>query len=121
MKLHHIFKALSDENRLRILSLLSKRKLCVCQISETLGISQPSASKHLRRLSSAGIIECEKKSQWCFYCFSSTFKKQCALLHSFLLLEVSKNTRCKEDLSALQKVMNSKVCCRETTKKQTVT
>lgn len=118
MKLSQVFRALGDDTRLRMLGLLSKKQLCVCQISETLGISQPNASKHLRRLCNAGIIECEKKSQWCFFSFSSSFKKECALLHSFLLLMISKNSSFREDLEELEKVMESKTCCNELLEKQ---
>ncbi len=44
MELFDIFKALGDKTRMRIMNLLSKQELCVCQISEVLKMSQPNAS-----------------------------------------------------------------------------
>lgn len=68
-----ILKALADENRLRIVNLLTECPLCVCEIEEALGISQSNASRHLNRLRTAGIISSERKSQWIYYGFSYEF------------------------------------------------
>ncbi len=51
-----IFKALSDETRLRIIKLLEKGELCVCDIVAALDIIQPKASFHLGVLREAGLI-----------------------------------------------------------------
>jgi len=60
-------KALGDETRLRMLRLLSKAPLTVGEIVEKLGITQPNASKHLRVLREAGLIESEKQGQQRIY------------------------------------------------------
>ena len=49
-------KAFADSNRLRILKLLEKKKMCVCELAFVLGITQPSVSKHLKKLTSTGLI-----------------------------------------------------------------
>ncbi len=60
-------KASADINRVRILNMLRTRKMCVCEIAFVLGISQPSVSRHLRKLSSAGFIQSEHEGLWTNY------------------------------------------------------
>ena len=75
-----MFKALADNNRLKIIQLLSKESMCVCQIEEKLDIAQNLVSHHLSILKKAGIIDdcrCGKNN---FYS-----------LNKDLLKEVSKN------------------------------
>jgi ArsR family transcriptional regulator, arsenate/arsenite/antimonite-responsive transcriptional repressor len=47
-------KALSDPNRVKMFKLLQRRVLCVCEIQETLGLAQSTASEHLKTLEEAG-------------------------------------------------------------------
>lgn len=65
--LEKILKAVSDKNRLRILMLLEKRKMCVCELAYTLGITQPSVSKHLKKLTLAGLLGSEQDHFWTNY------------------------------------------------------
>jgi ArsR family transcriptional regulator, arsenate/arsenite/antimonite-responsive transcriptional repressor len=60
-------KALSDETRLRIVNLLFEKELCVCDIMETLQISQTKASRHLTYLKNAGMVSDRKHAQWVYY------------------------------------------------------
>ena len=60
-------KALSDETRVRIMSLLTHNELCVCQLMEILSMGQSTVSKHLGILKNAGLIEAEKRGTWSFY------------------------------------------------------
>lgn len=66
-KLLNVFKALSDETRLRILNLLYEQELCVCDIMETLQISQAKASRHLIYMKNAGLVKDRKQAQWSHY------------------------------------------------------
>jgi ArsR family transcriptional regulator, arsenate/arsenite/antimonite-responsive transcriptional repressor len=59
-----VFKALGDRNRFRIVKMLQKRPLCVCEIREVLGISQPAVSRHLNILKNAGLLEDKKVGIW---------------------------------------------------------
>ena len=61
------FKVLGDKTRLRILSLLQGRELCVCDLTEVLGISQPGVSQHMRRLRQAGFVLERRGGQWIYY------------------------------------------------------
>ena len=63
-ELTEIFKALADRNRIRIIKILQKRPLCVCEIREVVDISQPAVSRHLNILKNAGLIEDEKDGVW---------------------------------------------------------
>ncbi len=62
-----IFKALSDESRIRILKMLEGRPLCVCEIQHILKGSQPNVSHHLKTLHEAGLVESEKDGLWVSY------------------------------------------------------
>lgn len=62
-----VFKALSDETRLRILRLLSERELCVCDIADTLEMTQPNISFHLGILKESGLIKDRKNGRWSHY------------------------------------------------------
>lgn len=69
-KLLDVLKALSDETRLRILNLLYVKELCVCDITETLQITQTKASRHLIYLKNAGLVTDRKQAQWVYYSIS---------------------------------------------------
>jgi ArsR family transcriptional regulator len=62
-----VFKALSDESRIRILKMLEHRPLCVCEIQHVLKGSQPNVSHHLKMLHEAGLVESEKDGLWISY------------------------------------------------------
>ena len=61
------FKALSDITRIKILKLLSLRRMCVCEIMVALDLTQPTASHHLRILENVGILKDEREGKWIFY------------------------------------------------------
>ncbi len=64
------FKVLGDPGRLRILSLIaagSSGEMCVCEMVEPLGLSQPTVSHHLKVLHEAGLLRREKRGVWAFY------------------------------------------------------
>ena len=60
-------KALSDETRLRILSLLLERECCVCEVMQALDISQTRASRNLSALYDAGFLNLRKDGLWSLY------------------------------------------------------
>ena len=62
-----LFKALADQTRLRILALLARGEVCVCDIHETLRIPQPRASRHLAYLRKAGLVSDRKDGLWVHY------------------------------------------------------
>ena len=62
-----LFKALSDETRLRIIKLLEQGELCVCDITAALEMVQPKVSFHLSALKEAGLIKDRKSGKWIHY------------------------------------------------------
>jgi ArsR family transcriptional regulator len=63
-----LFKALSDETRLRILKLVAHYgELCECNIVPSFGLSQPTISYHLKVLREAGLIQSERRGQWVYH------------------------------------------------------
>lgn len=62
-----LFKALSDTNRLRILKMLQTKPLCVCEITDVLGLAASTVSKHLSILRETGFILEEKDGKWVNY------------------------------------------------------
>jgi ArsR family transcriptional regulator len=79
-----VFKALSDETRLRILKLLERGELCVCDIVAAFDMVQPKVSFHLRALKEAGLVKDRKEGKWMHYRLddSDLFKR-------FLMLSVA--------------------------------
>lgn len=65
----NLFKILSDETRLRIMVLLFREELCVCQLEGILDVSQPNISKHLSKLRDVGFVKDERKEKFIFYKF----------------------------------------------------
>lgn len=65
-----ILKALADPNRLRLLSIVKAGdggEACVCDLTEPLGLGQPTVSHHLKILVDAGLLEREKRGVWAYY------------------------------------------------------
>lgn len=62
-----LFKALADRTRLRIISLLMSGEICVCNIHESLGLPQPTVSRHLAYLRNAGLVASRKNGLWVHY------------------------------------------------------
>ncbi|MBU2490218.1 MAG: metalloregulator ArsR/SmtB family transcription factor [Proteobacteria bacterium] len=62
-----VMKALSDPGRVKIVKMLEMRELCVCEITEALGLAQPTVSKHLKVLEEAGLVDFSKEGLWVNY------------------------------------------------------
>jgi ArsR family transcriptional regulator, arsenate/arsenite/antimonite-responsive transcriptional repressor len=70
VELSRRLKALSDPARLRIMSMLMTAKngeACTCDLTEPLGLSQPTVRHHLKRLAEAGLITGERRGVWTYY------------------------------------------------------
>jgi ArsR family transcriptional regulator, arsenate/arsenite/antimonite-responsive transcriptional repressor len=64
-----LFKTLGDPTRVRIVHLLatSEEPVCVCELVEPLGLTQPTVSHHLKVLADAGLVTRERRGTWMFY------------------------------------------------------
>ena len=66
-RLENLFKALGDRTRLRILALLAAGEVCVCNVHESLGLPQPTVSRHLAYLRRSGLVETRRDGVWIHY------------------------------------------------------
>ena len=66
-ELEHLFKALADKTRLRILALLGNNEVCVCHLHDSLGLPQPTVSRHLAYLRKNGLVAARRDGVWMHY------------------------------------------------------
>jgi len=66
------FKAAGDPTRLRILKLLERGGLCVCQVQAVLGLAPSTVSKHLTILKRAGLVDDQRDGKWIEYSLATT-------------------------------------------------
>ena len=66
-ELENLFKALADKTRLRILALLGNNEVCVCHIHDSLGLPQPTVSRHLAYLRKSGLVAVRRDGVWMHY------------------------------------------------------
>lgn len=100
-----IYKALSDETRLRILNLLHDGELCVCHIMDILKMGQSKVSRHLTYLKNAGLVHDRRKGLWVYYSLSKN-KSYIPLLKC--LKELRKDVKeLKTDSEKLLKIKNA--------------
>ncbi|MGM0380325.1 MAG: ArsR/SmtB family transcription factor [Bacillota bacterium] len=62
-----IFKALSSENRLKIIEILDENPMCACKIMEKLNLSQSTISHHIKILKDCDLVNCKKEGKWHHY------------------------------------------------------
>ena len=64
-----LFKALADPQRVRLVNLLATagEPVCVCDLTDALGIGQPTVSHHLKKLLTAGLVRREQRGTWAYY------------------------------------------------------
>lgn len=65
-----LLKSLANETRLKMLRLLNKREMCVCELTVALNLTQPTASHHLNILENMRLIRDRKEGKWVFYSVS---------------------------------------------------
>jgi len=107
-----LLKAIADEKRLRIIKLLEKNKMCVCELASLLNISQPAVSKHLKKLLHVGIISSEKDGFWTNY-FLSPKNMQIKKVLTLLKNELNQSEILLKDLDLLKTIDRHKICCKK--------
>jgi ArsR family transcriptional regulator len=101
-----VFKALSEETRLRIVKLLDHGELCVCDIVAALDMIQPKVSFHLAVLKDAGLVKDRKQGKWTHYSIVDT-----DMFRRFLLLSTLERISAEtvsEDTRRLKDFLKSK-------------
>ena len=112
-EMEKIIKALADKNRLRIIYLLNgKRDICVCEITDIIGLSQPTISSHLRLLENAGLVESNKDGLWVNYNINSQADLFSRRLVEMICKDLKEDKQAKSDLRKLLAIDRDKICRR---------
>ena len=107
-----LFKAFADETRLRLLSLVSRGELCVCDLMEVLGVPQSKVSQHLAALRSAGLVTARREGRWKHYTLARPGGRVHARLLSCLGDCLAELVVLKRDQEKLRKILRAKENCR---------
>ena len=78
-----LFKALGDPARVRIVNVLANNDgepVCICHLTEPLGLSQPTVSHHMKRLLDVGLVEREQRSKWAYFSLKGDAVEKLALV-----------------------------------------
>ena len=98
------FKALSDETRLRILNVIMQRECCVCEVMQTLEISQTRASRNLNALYDAGFLKAMRNGLWVLYSIDKdSLKENYIALMELVKKELADNKIASQDMQRLEK------------------
>lgn len=108
-----IFKALGDENRLRIVNLLINAELCVCEIETILEMTQSNVSRHLNKLKNAGIISSFKDAQWVHYRLNDKYIKKYDLIINQIKQYFLEELTYQEDLRRYNNYMKNNLSCQD--------
>ena len=89
-----LFKALGDPARVRIVNLLAAKggEVCACEFEPALGLSQPTVSHHLKKLTDAGLLDREQRGKWAYFSINPEAASRLSGLVD--LKEVSNGDRC---------------------------
>ena len=106
-----VFKALSDEARLRILNLLFRTgELCVCDIESTTGFTQTKVSRHLSYLRNAGLLDSRQQGLWILYKIAEPQNEGHARLLTCLRTILQTNPVAQRDTKELTKSIKNGCC-----------
>ncbi|SFL07344.1 ArsR/SmtB family transcription factor [Halanaerobium salsuginis] len=111
MDLMKVLKALSHQNRIRILNLLQKQQLCVCEIENIMQINQSNASRHLNKLKQAGLIYSNQAAHWVYYYLNNKLIAEHTFLNNLFTEETLNLEICQLDELRLQKYNKSNLTC----------
>jgi ArsR family transcriptional regulator len=112
-KVIRIFKALSDPNRLRILKMLERRSLCLCEISAVLNLAPSTVSKHLSILREADLISDHKEGKWVnFHLNKDTSQRYAREMLAFLETNLPDDDIILRDAKRVQTVDRVAICCK---------
>ena len=106
-----LFKALADETRLRILSLLSSGELCVCEITKVLDIGQPKASRHLAVLRQAELVVDRREGMWMYYSLAEPQSETQRSIVAWLESVRRELPQAAADMDALKRLQHSGSLC----------
>jgi ArsR family transcriptional regulator len=104
LKMLNITKALSDENRIRALMMLTGGELCVCQIIDMLGLAPSTVSKHMSILRQAGLVETRKEGRWIYYRLADREARPVCEILNWLQRHLKDDKRILDDVKQLRRI-----------------
>jgi len=108
-----VMKALSDPGRVKIIKMLQRKMMCVCELQEALQISQSSVSKHLKLLEEAGLVNYSKEGLWVNYSLSDGGKSPYASsLMGNLRYWLEDEPDIKKLIKRLPDIRREDICCK---------
>jgi len=107
-----LFKTLADPTRLRLLNLLASGETCVCELTDTLRVVQPKASRHLARLKHARLVEARREGKWVHYRWAENGDP----LVRHVLLGLRQWMASEKNMKS-ERRRRSQVCCRTNARK----
>jgi len=109
------FKCLSDATRLRCITLLQREgRLCVCELTAALDLSQPKISRHLAFLRQCGMLVDSREGQWVFYRINPDLPDWAQTVLQAALAAAASEGQLHEDMQRLKKMGNrpdTAICC----------
>lgn len=103
----NVARALSDENRVRIIMALNGKELCVCQVTDLLGLSPSTVSKHLSILRNARLIASRKDGRWMYYKLQNDLKRRLVSdAINWVIRSVGNSSIIKEDQRRLHAILS---------------
>ena len=106
-----ILKALSDETRLRILNLLYKNDLCVCELEILLEITQSNASRHLSKLTNVGLLRYYKSAKYVYYTINDEITEKHPFIKQIFSTETAEIEKCQKDSERLSDYKEAGYTC----------
>ncbi|MGB9912873.1 MAG: ArsR/SmtB family transcription factor [Candidatus Kapaibacteriota bacterium] len=106
-----IFKSLADPQRLKILSLLAERELCVCELQSIIGFTPATISQHLSLLSNAGLLKSRKFQKWVFYSIDwDALAQPVKIILETTLYELKKDKEIIQSLGKINSLGSTRAC-----------
>ncbi len=94
-KTAEMFKALCDENRIKIIKLLQNGEKCACRLNEEIDVTQPTMSHHMKVLCESGLVVGRKEGKWMHYSISREGAKTALeLLSELTKVKIDSNDSC---------------------------
>lgn len=106
----NLLKILADVNRLRILKMLETKPLCVCEMAAVLKITQPSVSRHVRKLKEFGLIAEEQNGFYTDYRLVKPSRQADRALVDTVLNAFARDPQVSADRQVLRNIDRTKIC-----------
>ena len=107
-------KAFADPTRVRILSALRERELCVCELCDALAVTQSTLSTHLQVIRDAGLVSSRKQGKWMYYAIKASAGRLVEALFQFFSSSLKTNATLRSDGKRLNQRLSMRdngECC----------